>query len=48
MTVKAPKKMINVNGIMKLNPEYTRWKEMNDAGSHEPDWEHVVTGMPVS
>ncbi|KAL3930114.1 MAG: hypothetical protein SGBAC_011902 [Bacillariaceae sp.] len=31
MTVKAPKKMIKVNGIMKLNPEYQKWKAMQGA-----------------
>ena len=36
MTVKPPKKMIKVNGIMKLNPEYTKWKEMQDAGISKP------------
>ncbi|CAJ1935174.1 unnamed protein product [Cylindrotheca closterium] len=30
MTTTPPKKMINVNGIMRLNPEYNKWKKMQD------------------
>eukprot|EP00980_Cylindrotheca_fusiformis_P013171 scaffold3341_cov102-Cylindrotheca_fusiformis.AAC.1 len=29
----APKKYVKVNGIMKLNPEYKRWKEAQGGGS---------------
>jgi len=32
MTVKPPKKMIKVNGIMRMNPEYTKWKQMQESG----------------
>ena len=56
MTIKAPKKIIKVNGIMKLNPEYTKWKEMQcgngdmkpcaqPAAQPEPEAQFAVTGM---
>ena len=46
-----PPKMIKVNGIMKLNPEYKLWKERQDgtmpgsAASAPPGGEVAVTGM---
>jgi hypothetical protein len=29
----APKKYVKINGIMKLNPEYKKWKEAQNAAS---------------
>jgi hypothetical protein len=41
-----PKKMINVNGIMKMNPEYTKWKAGASAPT-ESEVAHAETGMLI-
>jgi hypothetical protein len=33
MAGNPPKKYVKINGIMKLNPEYKRWKEAENASS---------------
>jgi hypothetical protein len=41
-----PKKMINVNGIMKINPEYSEWKNGASAPNEsEVAVAHAETGM---
>ena len=39
--------MIKVNGIMKLNPEYTKWKKMQESGGGQPEAQIAVTGMSI-
>jgi hypothetical protein len=31
-----PKKYVKINGVMKLNPEFTKWKESQAGGSAPP------------
>lgn len=39
-----PKKYVKINGIMKLNPEWKKWKEQqNHAGPPGPTGSHVAT-----
>jgi len=51
MTVKPPKKMVKVDGIMMLNPEYKDWKEAQESGggggvqpSAPPEAQMAATG----
>jgi hypothetical protein len=41
-----PKKMINVNGIMKMNPEYSKWKDGASA-PNESEVAYAETGMLI-
>jgi hypothetical protein len=31
-----PKKYVKINGVMKLNPEFTKWKESQAGGNAPP------------
>ena len=31
-----PKKYVKINGVMKLNPEYKKWREQNEGSSGKP------------
>lgn len=43
----APKKYIKINGVMKLNPEYKKWKDAQGGGSGGPPPPFNPQALPV-
>ena len=42
----APKKYVKIDGVMKLNPEYKRWKE-GQGGPQVTPMKNAATALPV-
>lgn len=43
----APKKYVKVNGIMKLNPEYKRWREQQGGGAPATTVARPSMALPI-
>lgn len=42
-----PKKYIKINGVMKMNPEYKRWKEMQGGGAPATTVANSAQALPI-
>jgi hypothetical protein len=47
MPTEPPKKYVKINGVMKLNPEYKKWKEAQDGGKPATTVANPSQALPV-